>query len=121
MSKLVVVADSPWVFSDVRAALATESWQYVEVSDPRQAVEVVTRTLPDAVIVDLQVGSMGGMAVTRAIRQAVDPRPRIIMLLDRYADRFLAKRAGADAAVVKPLEGPHLRWALADGAGDEEE
>jgi DNA-binding response OmpR family regulator len=123
MSKLVVVADAPWVINEVKAALAANGWQFTEVADPRQVVEVVEATDPDAVIVDLQVGSMGGMAVTRAIRQGVDPRPRIVMLLDRYADRFLAKRAGADAAVVKPIDGSQLRWALAPGAdsGEEEE
>ncbi|MFO7299548.1 MAG: response regulator [Actinomycetes bacterium] len=112
MSKLVLVADAPWVVNEVKAALAGEPWQFVEVSDPEKAVETVESSLPDAVLVDLQVGSMGGMAVTRAIRQSVEHRPRIVMLLDRHADTFLARRAGADAAVVKPIDGFELRFAL---------
>jgi DNA-binding response OmpR family regulator len=112
MSKLVLVADAPWVVNEVKAALAGEPWQFVEVSDPEKAVETVESSLPDAVLVDLQVGSMGGMAVTRAIRQSDEHRPRIVMLLDRHADTFLARRAGADAAVVKPIDGFELRFAL---------
>jgi AmiR/NasT family two-component response regulator len=34
------------------------------------------------------------------------------MLLDREADGFLAKRAGADAWVVKPFQAHQLRLAL---------
>lgn len=121
MSKMVLVADAPWVINEVKSALAAEPWQYLEVSDPRRATEVIGEARPDAVVVDMQVGSMGGMAVTRAIRQAMDPHPRVVLLLDRHADRFLARRAGADAAVVKPIDGPELRWALSTAAGQEEE
>ncbi len=121
MSKMVLVADAAWVVNEVKSALAAEPWQYVEVSDPRQATEVIEQAKPDAVVVDMQVGSMGGMAVTRAIRHAVEPPPRVVLLLDRHADRFLARRAGADAAVVKPIDGPELRWALAGADSHEEE
>lgn len=118
---MVLVADAPWVVNEVKAALAAEPWTFVEVSDPRQATEVVEQAVPDAVVVDMQVQSMGGMAVTRAIRQRIDPRPRVVILLDRQADRFLARRAGADAAVVKPIDGPELRWALSSPVEHNEE
>lgn len=118
---MVLVADAPWVVNEVKSALAAEPWQYVEVSDPRQVTEVVGQELPDAVVVDMQVGSMGGMAITRAIHHMPEPHPRVVLLLDRYADRFLARRAGADAAVVKPIDGPELRWGLSGTDGLEEE
>lgn len=121
MPKMVLVADAPWVVNEVKSALAAEPWQYVEVSDPRQVTEVVGQELPDAVVVDMQVGSMGGMAITRAIHHMPEPHPRVVLLLDRYADRFLARRAGADAAVVKPIDGPELRWGLSGTDGLEEE
>jgi DNA-binding response OmpR family regulator len=71
---------------------------------------------PDVVIVDLQVRNMGGMAVVRDIRATVAPEkmPRLVILLDRTVDGFLAKRAGADAWVVKPFTDHDLRTALAD-------
>lgn len=112
MSKLVLVADAPWVSNEVRAALAVDGWQYTEVSDPRQAAAVVIDSDPDVVLVDMQVGSMGGMAVVRDIRQRMDRRPRLVLLLDRSADKFLAGRAGADASVVKPFDPNTLRRAI---------
>ena len=68
-------------------------------------------------IVDMQVGSMGGMAVVRDIRQSFDEtsRPRTVLLLDRSADEFLARRAGADAFVLKPITASELREALGPG------
>jgi CheY-like chemotaxis protein len=39
--------------------------------------------------------------------------PRLVILLDREVDGFLAKRAGADAWVVKPFSDHDLRQAVA--------
>ena len=114
MPTALVVADGSWVTNEVRASLAVGEWDIEETSDPRNVVDQLTESKADAVIVDMQVGSMGGMAVIRAIRQATEPatRPRLVLLLDRDADRFLAGRAGADAAVRKPINAHDLRTAL---------
>jgi DNA-binding response OmpR family regulator len=112
MPTLILVADTPWVANEVRAALAAEPWDIVEVPDPRAAAATVSEIRPRAVVVDMQVGSMGGMAVVRDIRQTIEPRPRLVLLLDRSADTFIARRAGADAHVLKPIEAGRLREAL---------
>jgi DNA-binding response OmpR family regulator len=124
----LVVADGSWVKNEVRSALSLGSWQIEEIDDPRSVTGRLEESRVDAVIIDMQVGSKGGMAVVRSIRQATDPadRPRMILLLDRSADEFLARRAGADAAVLKPFDAPELRKALAlqpvaAARGDEEE
>ncbi len=120
MTKLVLVADTPWVANEVKAALSMEGWQYIEVSDPRQTVATVEEARPAVVLIDLQVGSMGGMAVVRDLRQRLSFRTRTVMLLDRSADRFLARRAGADASVVKPFQAAELRRAVSGDEGEEE-
>ena len=115
MPTALVVADGSWVTNEVRAALSIGSWQIEEINDPRTVVDRVEESRVDAVIIDMQVGSAGGMAVVRWIRQATDPalRPRMVLLLDRSADVFLAGRAGADASVLKPFDASELRSALA--------
>ncbi len=116
MADIVVVADAAWVVNDVRAALGEQRYTISEIADPRIAVATVRDQLPRAVIVDLQVGSMGGMAVTRAIRDAFaaggTDAPPVIMLLDRDADAFLAGRSGAAAWVRKPFSAVDLRGAI---------
>ena len=122
MATVLVVSDASWVSNQVRASLAVGDWDISELEDPRQALETVVETSPQSLVVDMQVGSMGGMAVIRAIRDEVDPdsRPRMVLLLDRSADRFLAHRAGADACVLKPIDSADLRQALAAEADEEE-
>ena len=71
---------------------------------------------PELVLLDLQIGNMGGMAACMAIRQEEDmgrlePRP-VMMLLDRAADEFLARRSAADAWLVKPVNSLRLARAV---------
>lgn len=115
MPTALVVTDGSWVTNEVRSALSIGSWRVEEINDPNAVVDRIEESRVDAVIVDMQIGSAGGMAVIRWIRQATDPltRPRMVMLLDRSADTFLARRAGADASVLKPFDAPGLRAALA--------
>lgn len=114
MPLATVVADSNWVVNDVEAALTLGDWKVETVTDPRQAAAAVTESRPDVVIIDMQVHSMGGMAIVRAVRAAFQDTtpPRMVLLLDRSADQFIAKRARADAAVVKPFLASELRSAV---------
>ena len=116
MSDILVVADETWVLNDLRAALPEPRYTLHEVTDPREVVDRVEALSPEAVVVDLQIGSMGGMAVTRAIRNGSTPTaPPVILLLDRDADAFLAGRSGAAGWVRKPFSSHDLRSAI-DGA-----
>jgi DNA-binding response OmpR family regulator len=123
MSTVLVVTDAGWVANEVRAALTLGDWEIQQLSDPRMALDQLEALSPDVVIVDMQVGSMGGMAVIRAIRSGTssEDRPRMVLLLDRSADEFIARRAGADASVIKPINAVALRQAVAGSAANEEE
>jgi DNA-binding response OmpR family regulator len=59
---------------------------------------------------------MGGMAVTRSVRGATatagDPGIPVVLLLDRAADVFLARRAGGAAWVVKPFTSQEMETAM---------
>ncbi|MDX1450266.1 MAG: hypothetical protein R3246_14535 [Acidimicrobiia bacterium] len=116
MAGLLLIADDEWVQNDVAAALADPSLTLEIESDPRAAVARASEERFAWAIVDLQVGSMGGMAVVRALRNAIAAGQiedmGLILLLDRDADRFIAKRAGVDAAVVKPFTAQQLRACL---------
>lgn len=129
MPTALVVTDDIWVINEVKAALSVGDWHIQQIEDPRSVTARVEDSRVDVAIIDMQVGSMGGMAVVRAIRQMVDPldRPRTVLLLDRSADTFLARRAGADASVRKPVNASELRSAVSGmlavtpRRGDEEE
>lgn len=116
MSRVLVVADESWVRNEVHAALSIGSNELIDHADPATAAAAATKESVDVAVVDLQVASMGGMALTRAMRDQDEPVP-VIMLLDREADTFLAGRAGATAWVTKPFTAAALRSAVADATG----
>ena len=114
MPLALVIADSEWVVNDVLASLPPGDWKVEVLDDPNQSGTKVAEIDPDVVIVDLQVRSMGGMAVVREIKATLEGEdlPRLVILLDREVKGFLAKRAGADAWVLKPFSSHELRVAL---------
>jgi DNA-binding response OmpR family regulator len=65
------------------------------------------------VILDLQIANMGGIAVATDLHLEESggrlPHVPILLLLDREADRFLARRAAAEAVLVKPFDPGTLR------------
>lgn len=117
MQRILVVADVPWVRNEVHAALTAPDFELVDIDDPNAAAATAVAEAADMVVVDLQVGSMGGMAVARDVRDVTGAndgeRLPVLMLLDRAADTFLAKRAGAAAWLVKPFSSHEIRSAIA--------
>jgi DNA-binding response OmpR family regulator len=111
--KILVAADARWVRDQVRAALVSPGQEVIEVVRGQDVRGAVAEHHPDLVMLDLQIGNMGGIAVAIDLRLEESggrlPHVLILLLLDREADRFLAKRAAADAELVKPLDAGTLR------------
>jgi len=112
---VLLATDADWIHEEVDAAIAGDD---IEVLRVREGVEVrpaVHAGAPDLVILDLQIGNMGGMAACMDIRldESVDALGHVpvLILLDRDADVFLAERCDADGWVIKPLDPPRLRRA----------
>ncbi|MHB8438584.1 MAG: response regulator [Acidimicrobiales bacterium] len=117
MQTIVVASDAPSVRADVRAVVGEPGTEVVEVCSGPEAVAVVAALDVDLVVVDLQMANMGGMAVTLELHLEESygnlPAVPVLMLLDRRADVFLARRSGAEGWVVKPLDPMRLRRAVA--------
>lgn len=113
---ILVATDADHVLDDITAALSGPDTSFTVCRNGRDVSGVVTNRTPDLAIVDLQIGSMGGMAVTMALRldesAGMAPHVPILMLLDRRADIHLAKRSAADGWVVKPLDALMLQGAV---------
>ncbi|MDH3191035.1 MAG: hypothetical protein OEM39_10465, partial [Acidimicrobiia bacterium] len=70
MRRVLLVTDASWVANDVRAALAVDNWDITDLSDPKLTAEVAEHIEPEAIVIDMQVQSMGGMAIIRSVRAA---------------------------------------------------
>ncbi len=115
MPDILIAADADFVVDEVVASISGPG---TELRVARRGIEVAPAArerLPDLVVCDLQIGSMGGMAVTMDLRHEEGAgrldRVPVLMLLDRDADVYLARRSGADGWLVKPLDPFRLRRA----------
>ncbi len=113
MPTIVAASDADWVRDHVRAALCGPGFEVIDVQRGPDVRTVVAERHPDLVIVDLQVANMGGMAISLDLRLEESggrlPHVPILLLLDREADKFLARRSTADAMLVKPIDAGTLR------------
>jgi DNA-binding response OmpR family regulator len=112
---VLLATDADWILDEVDAALSDASTTVYRVRRGIDVLEAIDQVAPDLVILDEQIGNMGGMATLSAVRNAegVDriPITAVLVLLDRAHDAFLARRHDADGYLVKPLDSIRLRRA----------
>ena len=122
MPDIIVVSDAPSVLEDVRSALEDNDTVVREVHFGELVRAEVAADPPDLVVTDMQVGSMGGIAICLDLRLEESggrlPHVPVLILMDRRADVFLARRSDAEGWIVKPFDSIRLRRAakaLIDG------
>lgn len=109
--------DAPTVRAEIAAVAGTPDNAIVEARSGPDVMAQVAVSMPDLVIVDMQMGNMGGMATTLELRLEASygklAHVPVLMLLDRRPDVFLARRSGAEGWLVKPLDPIRLRRSVA--------
>jgi len=116
VANVLIASDIASLRRDLRATLEGPEIFIEEAASGPEVLEMVREGGIDLVITDLQMGAMGGMAVCLELRHdesylTYDP-VAVLMLLDRRADVFLARRSGADGFLVKPLDPQRVRAAV---------
>jgi DNA-binding response OmpR family regulator len=118
---VILATDADWLIDEVVAALGGPETSFTVCREGRKVAGLVKDKTPDLVILDMQIGTMGGVAVTMDLRldesAGTLPRVPILMLLDRDVDVHLARRSGSDGWLVKPLDSLRLRRASRAIAG----
>jgi DNA-binding response OmpR family regulator len=104
---LLVATDADHIYREVEASVG-DNYQVLRVRAGAEVLDAVIAYQPVVIVLDLQIGNMGGMAVCLDLR--LEQRAgrigtqRVVMLLDREADVFLGRRAEANAWLVKPID-----------------
>ncbi len=114
MADLLLATDSDSLADQVEACLADLAVVH-RVRSGEVVAAAISEIDPQLVLLDSQIGNMGGVATCLAVRQReetgdIAPRP-VLLLLDRDVDAFLAREAAADGWLVKPLDAPAARKA----------
>jgi DNA-binding response OmpR family regulator len=110
---ILVAAEAAWIRDQVRTAFVGPDQRVLEVTRGQDVRKAVEDYAPDLVILDMQIANMGGIATTIDLRLEAGsgrlPDTKILLLLDREADRFLADRIEVDGVLVKPIDAGPLR------------
>jgi DNA-binding NarL/FixJ family response regulator len=117
--KVLLVSADPGVRAQMALAARSvgrqvgevEPFELLEAADGVRGMALAWKHVPDVVVADQITSRAGAFALTRELKGAERPHPaRIVILLDRAVDEWLARWAGADAWFVKPVD----PFALAD-------
>ena len=102
--QILVVDDDAAVRNSLERALELEGYSVELAEDGQAALDFLSRTVVDAIVLDVAMPRLDGIEVARRMRHAEDLTP-ILMLTARDAvdDRVVGLDAGADDYLVKPF------------------
>jgi CheY-like chemotaxis protein len=123
MPTVVIADDSPTLRRIVSSVLSREGFEVVAAEDGVEAVQTVFRTMPDVVILDVQMPRVSGYVAARLLKddwQTADIPVVLLTSLDAASDRYWGMATGADRYLTKDFEAPQLVEAVREvlAAGD---
>jgi two-component system KDP operon response regulator KdpE len=106
---ILVTDDDPDLRGVLRKTLDALGFDVAECANGEQALQHVETRPVDAVLLDVNMPGIGGIAACRELRRA-SPGLQILMLTvrDREMDKVEALDAGADDYITKPFSIPEL-------------
>jgi two-component system chemotaxis response regulator CheY len=121
MAKRILIADDLSFIRMLQKEVLTEGgYQIVgEAADGREAVQKYRDLAPDAVILDITMPGMNGLAALQEIL-AIDPGARVLICSSVGQQSVIVEaiQAGARDFVVKPFKPQRLAAALARALAD---
>ncbi|MEX2983377.1 response regulator transcription factor [Streptomyces sp. C36] len=130
-TSVLVVDDDPDVRAAVVDSLTVEGYAVRSAADGLEALSAVASAPPGAIVLDLAMPVLDGLAVCRRLRELGDRTPVLVLTArDAVSDRVAGLDAGADDYLVKPFALDELlarlrallrRAAHAEPMGEEQE
>ena len=117
MGHVLLVEDEINIAEAIRFLLTREGWQVDVHANGSDAVDKITETAPDLVILDLMLPGKSGLEIIKELRQqAAFADLPVLMLTARGAikDREMAERAGVTRFMTKPFANSEVLTAVRD-------
>lgn len=99
---VLVIDDDPPIRTLLAYAFASHGIAVIAAADGIEAIALLDRARPDAIIVDLQMPIMDGAAFMQALALRDEQPP--VLLMSCLDARRSAQRLGASASVDKPFD-----------------
>ncbi len=102
--RVMVVDDDAAVRRSLGRALRLRGFAVTEADGGAAALDLLGRTPPDILVLDVSMPDVDGIEVCRTLRASGDDLPVLVLsALDEVADRVAGLQAGADDYLVKPF------------------
>jgi CheY-like chemotaxis protein len=111
-AKVMIVDDEPVNVKVVQKYLSLAGYeQFVTSTDPRPALDMISREMPDVILLDVMMPGISGLEILRKVRE--DPRlahiPALILTAaDNEQTRIEALELGATDFLGKPVNSVEL-------------
>jgi two-component system KDP operon response regulator KdpE len=101
--KILVIDDEPQIRRVMRVILSGENYEVLEARSGDAALLRFRESLPDLVLLDLNMPGMSGLETCRAIREGSDVPIIVLTVRHEEEEKVEALDAGADDYVTKPF------------------
>lgn len=101
--RILVVEDDPATRKMINTALDAHGYDVIEAGTAGDALEAISKEIPDVVLLDLILPDGDGVEVCRELRQYSDVSIIMVTAKRDLTDRLAGLDAGADDYVTKPL------------------
>lgn len=103
-ASIVVVDDEPSIRELLVASLHFAGFEVATAASGSEAIEVIEKTQPDLIVLDVMLPDIDGFTVTRRIRQeGVDAPVLFLTARDDTQDKVMGLTVGGDDYVTKPF------------------
>ncbi|MEG4533349.1 response regulator [Microcoleus sp. D2_18a_D3] len=110
-AKVLIVDDDPVMLVKLSALLTPWGIEVTILKEPQQFWEVLIRTEPDLVVLDLEMPIVSGLELCQVVRQDIQWENLPILVVTAHTDPESLQQAfaaGADDFITKPVLGPEL-------------
>ena len=117
MKTVLLVDDEPQILETSAYILAHEGYQVLTARSAEEAMALLERTQPHALLLDVKMPGMSGYELCRLIRgnpTTANMPILVVSALGRPLDRQLALEAGANGFLRKPFDDRELLAMLAE-------
>ena len=109
-TKILIAEENDELRSEVKEYLRKQGYRFIdEAKNGEEALQMITRTRPDVVIVDLWLSKLDGIGVIRgakklALSQSERPILILVSMVASPSTFMEATNAGADLCLLKPYD-----------------
>ncbi|RED52061.1 response regulator [Aestuariispira insulae] len=114
---ILLVEDNEMNRDMLSRRLRKRGYEVVLAEDAEKALEYLSKTLPDIVLMDISLPGMDGLEATRRIRTFASRNELPIIALTAHAtimDREVAMQAGCNAFETKPIKLANVLLKMSD-------